>query len=213
MQLLKILSVLLVLSTPAFGVSKESVMLTQILLNKFGFNTGTPDGVYGNKTKNALESFYANRGKKFDGVLGENERSDLADALTNGLGSGAELSRSGYSLISIPRYSSGKKKYLGCWGCSSSNSDSICNLRGPHGSYSASDSIWNPQSSYGNNNSSESPWKETASSAPKLFDSSGAYQGKFSINELFGFKQAKKLKAIYYSVGGDLSKVRNAICK
>jgi len=207
MRLVKILSVLLVLCTPAYGMSKKFIELTQYYLNQMGFDAGEADGIYGNKTKRALENFYANRGQKFDGILDDNEREDIVKALTSGVGSGSKLSSSGYSLIS------NNEEYLGCWGCSSSNSDSICNEFGKYGNQFSSESIWMSFGKYGNQFSSQSPWNQFSSRAPKLFDTKGVYQGRFSINQFSGFKQSTKLKEIYDSVNGNLSKVRNAICK
>jgi peptidoglycan hydrolase-like protein with peptidoglycan-binding domain len=58
------------LGTPIFA---NDVRITQQLLTKLGYNPGPIDGSYGDKTKRALENFYAAQNKKFDGELSSNE--------------------------------------------------------------------------------------------------------------------------------------------
>ena len=39
----------------------------QRMLNQLGYNAGAVDGAYGKKTRGALEAFYADTGRSFDG--------------------------------------------------------------------------------------------------------------------------------------------------
>ena len=49
----------------------------QRMLNQLGYNAGPVDGAYGKKTRGALEAFYTDTGRSFDGVLDDNEINDL----------------------------------------------------------------------------------------------------------------------------------------
>jgi peptidoglycan hydrolase-like protein with peptidoglycan-binding domain len=208
MRLLQVFSILVFLCTPAHGMSEEFIQITQSILNRLGFNAGTPDGIYGRQTKLALENFYASKGQKFDGVLDDNEREDLTDAiLTNTNSDDIELSRSGLSLVAEDG------TYLGCWGCGEYDSDSICNQYGSHGNKYSSASIWNNYGTYGNKYSIQSPWNKYSSSGPKLVASNGRIKGRFSINFFSGFDQSRKLKSVYETSRGKLTIVRNAVCK
>ena len=57
--------------------SADNIAKTQKILSDLGFETGPIDGKYGQKTKNALEQFYNNKGQSFDGILSQNEFHDL----------------------------------------------------------------------------------------------------------------------------------------
>ena len=57
-----------------------TVDTAQRLLNQLGYNAGVVDGLYGGKTKRALEAFYADNGSSFDGKLDANEVADLKTA-------------------------------------------------------------------------------------------------------------------------------------
>ena len=52
-------------------------MKAQNILTELGYEPGPVDGVWGGKTKKALNNFYQERNKKFDGILDLNEMSDL----------------------------------------------------------------------------------------------------------------------------------------
>lgn len=53
----------------------------QRMLNQLGYAAGVVDGLYGGKTKRALEAFYADNGGSFDGKLDANEVADLQAAM------------------------------------------------------------------------------------------------------------------------------------
>ena len=55
----------------------------QRMLNQLGYNAGPVDGAYGGKTRGALEAFYADLGKTFDGKLDRNEVNDLRSEVSN----------------------------------------------------------------------------------------------------------------------------------
>ena len=54
----------------------------QSLLNDLGYPAGKPDGLYGKKTKNALQNFYKDRGDSYDGKADGNELEALRFAAT-----------------------------------------------------------------------------------------------------------------------------------
>ena len=56
----------------------NSVADAQRLLNQLGYNAGRVDGLFGGKTKYALEEFYLLKGDAFDGKLSTNEIMDLS---------------------------------------------------------------------------------------------------------------------------------------
>ena len=49
----------------------------QKMLNQLGYNAGMADGIYGKKTRRALEAFYIDRNVVFDGALNQNVFDDL----------------------------------------------------------------------------------------------------------------------------------------
>ncbi|HEX4323944.1 MAG TPA: peptidoglycan-binding domain-containing protein [Gaiellaceae bacterium] len=52
------------------GDTGSQVTLLQQALNKLGFSSGKPDGVYGPSTQNAVEQFQAASGLNADGIVG-----------------------------------------------------------------------------------------------------------------------------------------------
>ena len=60
------LLIVLCFSSTAFA---NNIYEAQVYLNKLGFNAGPPDGIYGSKTRQALENFYSSKGRTFDGVV------------------------------------------------------------------------------------------------------------------------------------------------
>ena len=58
-----------------------TVAEVQRFLNLLGYNAGPEDGVYGEKTKRALENFYLEKNERFDGTIDSIELKDLKFAL------------------------------------------------------------------------------------------------------------------------------------
>jgi len=108
------------------------------------------------------------------------------------------------------------KKFLGCYNCSSYNSDSICNTYGTYGSSYSSDSIFNNYGTWGSSYSSSSPWNAYSSSneVPVLVDRSGNFYGYFTINSYRSKASnlSSNLRDIYDDLDGDLDKIQEAIC-
>ena len=74
--------------------------------------------------------------------------------------------------------------YLGCYGCGSTNTESICNEVGTYGSSVGVSSIWNSVGTYGSTVGSDSPWNSVGLNPPEFFsnkDKTLSY-GKFTIN-------------------------------
>ena len=69
---LKLLSVILLcsLGTKTFA---DDVWIAQRLLTQLGYSPGPADGLYGRKTRAALDAFYKDQGSIFDGKLDQNE--------------------------------------------------------------------------------------------------------------------------------------------
>lgn len=53
------------------GTADQNVKLIQQQLNALGYNTGTPDGIFGNGTKNAVINFQKDNFLSQDGIVGE----------------------------------------------------------------------------------------------------------------------------------------------
>ena len=64
----------------ATAANAGTIDSAQRMLNQLGYNAGAVDGAYGQKTRGALEEFYADNGSSFDGKLDANEVADLKAA-------------------------------------------------------------------------------------------------------------------------------------
>ena len=53
---------------PTLSVAND-ILRVQKLLSELGYELGTPDGIFGSMTKNALEQYSLDRGITFDGVI------------------------------------------------------------------------------------------------------------------------------------------------
>ena len=71
------------LMIPSISLASELTKDVQNLLNFLGYNSGEADGIWGSKTKFAIEDFYKNRGSNFDGLLDQNELIDLKSEVTS----------------------------------------------------------------------------------------------------------------------------------
>ena len=54
------------------GMSGENVRALQILLNGYGYNSGTADGIFGAKTDAAVRAYQKAKGIQVDGIAGKN---------------------------------------------------------------------------------------------------------------------------------------------
>ena len=76
---IKILSfvILMIASSNTYLQANTLTAKIQIMLNELNFNAGPEDGIYGKKTKTALENFYQKNKNNFDGKLSQNEFDDI----------------------------------------------------------------------------------------------------------------------------------------
>ena len=93
----------------------------QSMLNKLGYNAGVVDGIYGNKTKNALVEYYATFGEDYDGELDSNEINDLRKSISDAGITVSPLSNTeveysfgwdGSTVLDVKRASSGRFEQL-----------------------------------------------------------------------------------------------------
>lgn len=69
-----------IMRTLKMGCSGDDVKRLQETLNKLGFKCGTPDGIFGAKTKTAVMVFQSAYGLKADGIVGTQTRTALQKA-------------------------------------------------------------------------------------------------------------------------------------
>lgn len=74
---------------PVNSVARQQVREEQTSLNYFGFPAGTPDGVRGRNTRNAVSQFQAHMGYPATGYLADYERQFLISSYYRGQSSGA----------------------------------------------------------------------------------------------------------------------------
>lgn len=60
------------------GIVGPAVKALQELLNKCGYNCGNADGIFGEKTEDAVKRFQTDHGLKVDGIAGEATQDELA---------------------------------------------------------------------------------------------------------------------------------------
>jgi len=77
---IKILSFVILMIASSIICPQANTLTTQIqiMLNELNFNAGPEDGIYGKKTKSALENFYKKNNKIYDGKMSKNEFTDLS---------------------------------------------------------------------------------------------------------------------------------------
>ena len=79
------------------GSKGEVVELVQRMLNEKGYACGSADGIFGTKTKNAVEKYQKAKGLSVDGIVGDNTYAKLfADCLLKN-GSRGELEQGNWS--------------------------------------------------------------------------------------------------------------------
>ena len=188
--------------TLSIGVTDESgVDITQFLskpqLNKTGSPTITAnanwalvsgddkDGTYEATvtvpTTTAAGDYSINSGFIYD--IYENQAGTVTDeGAANG---GVTITTNSSSETIYYLYGdSSQSTYLGCYGCGSSNTESICNESGTYGSSVGVSSIWNTVGTYGSTVGTNSPWNSVGTNPPEFFnnkDKTSSY-GKFTIN-------------------------------
>ena len=107
--------------------------------------------------------------------------------------------------------------YLGCYGCATTSTESICNSVGNYGSSVALNSIWNSVGSYGSTVSSTSPWNSVGLNPPQVYSQNKFSNfGKFSVNSVaFPRTTLSSFTNIldkFNENGGDLSATRDFAC-
>ena len=88
-NLLAAASLFISIGTISYG--STDVLLVQRMLNQLGYKAGPTDGLYGKKTKEALNNFYENQNKQFDNKLDQNEINDLKYALQSIVGARKDI--------------------------------------------------------------------------------------------------------------------------
>ena len=104
----KILSfvILMIASSNTYLQANTLTTQIQIMLNELNFNAGPEDGIYGNKTKTALESFYQKNKKTFDGKLSQNEFNDILSEMPKSFNDKDLIPNKGTSVYQV-----GKRKF------------------------------------------------------------------------------------------------------
>jgi len=82
-NIFKILSFAILMLTSSSNCLYANTFTTQIqiMLNTLDFNAGPEDGIFGEKTKTALEKFYKKNKKIYDGNLSQNEFDDISSKM------------------------------------------------------------------------------------------------------------------------------------
>ena len=89
------------------GSRGEAVELVQLMLNEKGYACGTADGIFGTKTKNAVETYQKAKGLSVDGIVGNNTYAKLfTDCLLKN-GSRGELVRELQTRLNEQGYNAG----------------------------------------------------------------------------------------------------------
>ena len=89
------------------GSRGEAVELVQQMLNEKGYSCGTADGIFGTKTKNAVETYQKAKGLSVDGIVGNNTYAKLfTDCLLKN-GSRGELVRELQTRLNEQGYNAG----------------------------------------------------------------------------------------------------------
>ena len=107
--------------------------------------------------------------------------------------------------------------YLGCYGCATTSTESICNSVGDYGSSVALNSIWNSVGSYGSTVSSTSPWNSVGLNPPEVYsENKFSNFGKFSVNSVVfprtTLSSFTNILDKFNDNGGDLSATRDFAC-
>lgn len=108
------------------------------------------------------------------------------------------------------------KQFLGCIGCGTFSSNSICNRHGSYGSKYSRNSLFNEHSNFGSKYSRSSPWNlyNSSDSTPILVDDRGRFFGYFTSNPYRSqaFSYARDLQRWYNDADGDLEAFQDKLC-
>ncbi|MDE6189077.1 MAG: spore cortex-lytic enzyme [Clostridia bacterium] len=96
------------------GSSGSQVRTLQTKLNRWGYNCGTVDGIFGTKTYNAVKQFQRNNGLTVDGIVGAKTAAALGMTLTSGSSSNSSYNSSDVYLLAKCIYAESRgEPYLG----------------------------------------------------------------------------------------------------
>ena len=90
------------------GSKGDLVKLVQLMLNEHAYQCGSADGIFGTKTKNAVEKYQKAKGLSVDGIVGNNTYAKLfADSLLKN-GRRGELVKQCQTMLNQKVYSAGR---------------------------------------------------------------------------------------------------------
>ena len=96
------------------GSSGSQVRTLQTKLNRWGYNCGTVDGIFGTKTLNAVKQFQRNNGLVVDGIVGSKTAAALGMTLSSGSSSNSSYNSSDVYLLAKCIYAESRgEPYLG----------------------------------------------------------------------------------------------------
>lgn len=96
------------------GSSGSQVRTLQTKLNRWGYNCGTVDGIFGSKTQTAVKQFQKNNGLTVDGIVGAKTAAALGMTLTSSSSSNSSYNSSDVYLLAKCIYAESRgEPYLG----------------------------------------------------------------------------------------------------
>lgn len=117
MNMKKLLAtVSMVVAMGTMATASSNVMASQKMLNQLGYKAGPNDGLAGNLTHNAMNKFYADNGKVFDGTIDANEVTDLKVAVSNAPKLDFETQKKNGMITTFGNYISPDNKVDTVWG-------------------------------------------------------------------------------------------------
>lgn len=96
------------------GSSGSQVRTLQTKLNRWGYNCGTVDGIFGSKTQTAVKQFQKNNGLAVDGIVGAKTAAALGMTLSSSSSSNSSYNSSDVYLLAKCIYAESRgEPYLG----------------------------------------------------------------------------------------------------
>lgn len=96
------------------GSSGSQVRTLQTKLNRWGYNCGTVDGIFGSKTQTAVKQFQKNNGLAVDGIVGAKTAAALGMTLSGGSSGNSSYNSSDVYLLAKCIYAESRgEPYLG----------------------------------------------------------------------------------------------------